>query len=353
LRTILHERFPRLGRFFIRLGSWEYWPFEVVYAPLFVYWLWLAAKARHFMYFSAANPGILSGGMLGESKIDILDALAPEYVPITAVLPPYAAATQVAKALSTSGLGFPLIAKPDVGERGWRVEKIYALADLETYAAASSVPFLLQEFIEFPLELGVFYYRLPSQSKGRVSSIVQKEFLTVIGDGVQNLRSLIRASDRALLQWEVLKVRFASDLDKVLALGEVFVLEGIGNHSRGTKFLDAGHLITPEVEALFDRICLPLQGFYYGRFDLRCTSEQDFLAGVNIRILELNGVGAEPAHIYQPGFSLLKAWQILLHHWRIAYLIARENHKKGVAYMTVAEARAILGKINKNKSVYA
>jgi hypothetical protein len=58
--------------FWTRLTNWEYWPFSVIYFPVFFYWLWLSVKARSLFFFSAANPSIESGGMLGESKYRIL-----------------------------------------------------------------------------------------------------------------------------------------------------------------------------------------------------------------------------------------------------------------------------------------
>ena len=53
-RIIGHETY-------IRLTSWEYWPFGIVQAPIFIYWLWLSIKARTPFFFSASNPGIQIG----------------------------------------------------------------------------------------------------------------------------------------------------------------------------------------------------------------------------------------------------------------------------------------------------
>lgn len=43
---------------FIRLTHWEYWPFSVVYAPLYPYWLLLVLRSRSFFFFNTSNPGI-------------------------------------------------------------------------------------------------------------------------------------------------------------------------------------------------------------------------------------------------------------------------------------------------------
>ena len=331
--------------FFIRLRSWEYWPLYVVYAPVFVYWLWLSLKARSFFFFSASNPSIETGGLLGESKKDILDRISDEFKPKTLLFSKPVHTTALFEQLDEQGITYPLIAKPNAGERGWRVEKIEHWEHLVTYAQSSPVDFLIQDYVDYPLELGVFYYRMPGDAQGTISSIVKKEFLSVRGNGRDCLETLILQSNRARLQWEVLKHNYAADLERVLSLGETLTLVSIGNHSRGTKFLDANYLITPELERVFDRISLPIDGFYYGRYDLRCRSEADLYAGQHIRILELNGAGAEPAHIYQPGFSIWEAWRVLLQHWQVLYAISRENHRRGVAYMTFAEARTTYKRI--------
>ena len=348
--TAVRNRFRLNTPFFIRLRSWEYWPFAVVYIPVFVYWLWLSLKARSFFFFSAANPSIESGGLLGESKIDILDKIGDAFKPKTLFVPVNGALHTVWNQMLDGGFSFPVIAKPNAGERGWRVEKIEHWEGLVNYCQSSPVDFLIQEYVDYPLELGVFYYRMPNQTQGTVSSIVQKKFLSVTGNGRDCIETLIRQDDRALLQLDALTAKYGDELERIPAPGETVVLMPIGNHSRGTTFLNANHLITPELERLFDEISGSIDGFYFGRYDLRCPTVADLYAGQHIRILELNGAGAEPAHIYQPGFSLWTAWGVLLYHWQILYAISHENHRRGVAYMTLAEARTIYQRIQSDKT---
>jgi len=335
--------------FMIRLRSWEYWPFALVYLPIFFYWIWLSLKARSLFFFSAANPSIESGGMLGESKADILDQIGAEYKPTTLFVPVSSHIDKVFHDVKTLGLRPPLIAKPNVGERGWRVEKINRWEDLVNYVQSHIGDFILQEYVDEPLELGVFYYRMPGQQQGVVSSIVQKEFLSIQGDGRSTMEELIHQNERAILQVPALTEKYGSMLHDVLPAGKTMTLVHIGNHSKGTKFLNANHLITPELTRLFDHISQSIDGFYYGRYDLRCRSVADLYAGRHIRILELNGAGAEPAHIYQPGFSLWEAYRVLFHHWHMLYEISLENHRRGVAYMTFPEARMIWKRIQAGK----
>ncbi len=334
----------RTTPFLIRLSAWEYWPFSVVYIPVFVYWLWLSLRARSLFFFSASNPSIETGGLLGESKWAILKKINPAFLPQTLFVNVADTSAEALEFIVKSRFRFPIIAKPDVGERGWRVEKINTTDELQDYARTAPGNFLIQDYVDEPLEFGVFYYRFPGKAQGVVSSIVQKEFLSIRGDGQTCIGDLILRNSRAVLQRKALENKYGKHLQDVLADGQVLELVAIGNHSRGTKFLNACSLISPHVTRLFDGISRDVDGFYFGRYDIRCRSISDLSTGEHLRIMELNGAGAEPAHIYHPGFPLWRAWQVLLFHWKILFQISRENHRRGYAYMTLSEARVFWNK---------
>ena len=335
----------RYLNFRTRLTQWEYWPFEVIYLPIFVYWLWLSVKARSLFFFSAANPSIENGGMLGESKVKILDRIAAPLKPITLLIVPATEPVLMREMLHRHEIGFPLIAKPDVGERGWKVEKLHNPAELAAYHAAMKAPYLIQEYVDYPVELGLFYYRFPGCATGHISSVVIKAFLTLTGDGTSTVRALILQSDRARLQYQTLHDRYAPLFERVLPAGEALTLVPIGNHSRGTKFLNGNYLINDKLVAVFDRISRSLDGFYYGRYDIRCRSLAELYQGEGIKILELNGAGAEPAHIYDPSFSRREAYRVLFRHWEVLYRISRANYRNGVQYLSFAEGVSAFRKL--------
>ena len=323
---------------------------HVVYLPIYAYWLLLAARARSFFYFSAANPGIPSGGMLGESKFDILARIPAAYKPVTLRLKPSVSPDEVLERMARAGIRFPVVVKPDVGERGWMVEKITGEAALSAYVRRIRVDFLVQPYVAGPLELGVFYYRLPGAARGVVSSVVVKDFLKITGDGTSTVETLVRRNPRAALQHDRLRERYPADWTRVLPRGQVMELEPIGNHCRGTAFLDGTPLINDRLREVFDRISRAVDGFYYGRYDLRCASLEGLYRGEGIRVLELNGVGAEPGHIYQPGFSLWEGYRVLFRHWTVMYRIARLNHRRGVPYLRFGEVRQTLRRIRRARS---
>lgn len=326
------------SNFIIKLRSWEYWPFGIVQFPVILYFFWLSLRSRSFIFFSASNPGITMGGMFGESKYDILKKIPAQYrAPSTLVTLPSTTA-EVLNILQKHNLKLPVIFKPDLGERGFMVKKINDEKDVAQYIDKTKVDFIAQELIDLPLEFGIFYTRFPNEENGEVTSVVMKEMLSVKGDGRSTLRQLILNKDRAKLQWEKLQTTHKTNLQTIIPEGKIIELVSIGNHCLGTTFLNGNHLITKELSATFDKISKQIEGFYFGRFDLRCASIEDLYSG-KIMIMELNGCGAEPAHIYQPGYSLVKAIGVLFRHWRNIFLIAKQNHDHGVPYTSVKEAR--------------
>ena len=314
---------------------------KVVYAPIFIYYLWLAIKARSFYFISASNPGIPIGGLLGVSKKLILDKIPQHLVPRTLFRESGGDANDFANSIGDAGIGYPLIAKPDVGERGFGVEKINDEKELDNYLRQYSQDILVQEFVELPIELGVFYYRMPGDESGTISSIVQKDMMSVSGDGISTVRELMSQSSRAKLQLETFEIDYPDTLDAIPSKGENRILMQIGNHCRGTAFLNGNHLINNKLVNVFDSISRRIEGFYYGRFDIKCASIDDLYEGKFV-ILELNGAASEPAHIYHPGFSILEAYKVLFHHWSIVYKISMANKKQGHKYMPANEFFAAL-----------
>jgi hypothetical protein len=310
----------------IRLTNWEYWPIHFVYGPLYVYWCWLSIKARSFFFFSAANPGIQYAGFVQERKSEIYKLIPRQYYPLTRLCT--AEELVAEQELEKEGLLFPLIAKPDVGERGMQVKLLHSRAELDTYASRSKVNFLLQEFISYQQEVGIFYYRIPGEEKGHISGIVAKEFLTVTGDGVSSIRSLLEREDRFLLQLQALEYTYGDFLNTVLADGAAYVLVPYGSHSRGAKFLDLSHMITEALSLSIDNVCRQIPGFYYGRLDVKFNSWKELSEGKNFSIIELNGAGSEPTHIYDPGHSLWYAWKEICRHWSLLYRISRLNARR-------------------------
>lgn len=266
--------------------------------------------------------------MIGERKSDIFNLIPDEFIPVTRLI---SKGDTERAAIEAEKIGFPIIAKPDIGERGNWVSKLHSQEQLKTYVETCPVDFLLQEMVDLPIELGVFYVKYPG-TKGRVTSIVRKDFLSVVGDGKHSVIDLLKKSTRATmtadLDSDYLKL-IGSDVPEK---GKRVLVEPIGNHCRGTKFLSDNHEIDSTLDEAFNMLSDQIPDFYFGRYDLKCQSYADLKGLKNFKILELNGAGAEPAHIYQPGYPLWKAYKDILWHLSVLSDISRLNRKRGYPY---------------------
>jgi hypothetical protein len=323
----------------IKITSWEFWPMPLVYFPIYIYCLFLSLRARSFRFFSASNPAIENSGMFGESKSAILNKVPAEYRPAMVVVPLNMEWMIALVKIRSAGIRFPFIVKPDIGVNGNGVKRIHHEEEFKAYLEKSPCTVIAQELIEWPEEYGVFYIRIPGEEKGRVTSLVKKSFLSVIGDGTSTVEQLMEQNPRAVLQIERFRKEYAHKLEMVPAIAEVKILEPIGTRSKGTTYLNANHLINGGMNETFDSIAKKIDGFYYGRFDVRCRTEEDVVTGQQMRILELNGAGAEPAHIYDPESSIFSAWASLFYHWHLLYKVSVTNHRKGIPYLTKEEVK--------------
>ena len=313
----------------VRIVNYEYWPWWMFFIPMLPVWLWYALRMRSLAWFTASNPSIEYGGFFGESKIDILDHIPAKYKARSLYFKKGVKEDEVMRILEEQGISFPLILKPNVGERGGDVELILSSESLSRYLGLHNDNLIVQEYIESAYEFGVLYHRMPNQAKGSITSLVLKEFMEVKGDGESSVRKLLKDSARASFQlhrWEQEKPQL---LSLVPELNEKIQVEKIGNHCLGTKFLDANALINHKLEEAFDEIVTDYTGFCYGRFDLKADSLDGFKEGKGIRIFELNGVSSEPGHIYDPKHSIWYAYGQLYKHWHIIYKVANENVRQG------------------------
>ncbi len=333
--------------FFVKLMHWEYWPSFVVYAPTAFFYLYFALRSRRLFYFTPVNPVIETGGVFGESKINILNRIPKEVLPKTVFIDKKdQTVNYILTAGKKAGIHFPFIAKPDVGERGFLVEIIKDEAALVDYLKNINAPFIIQELITSPIELSVLHHRMPDANKGKITSICIKRTLFVVGDGKSTIAQLMQKKSRARLQLARFQENYPAILAQIPVKGEEVELEPIGNHSRGTTFLNGNHLHSEKLERVFDKIAFQMDGIYYGRFDLKCESIELLEEGKGISILEFNGVAGEPAHIYDPEFPVWKAYRDIYRHFKIIYQIGRVQHQKGIAAMNLKEMRASYRRYN-------
>ncbi|MGV3697262.1 D-alanine--D-alanine ligase [Flavobacterium sp.] len=320
--------------FLHKLFHWEYWPFGIVYIPIYFLWAYYALRARTIFFFNACDPKIKNGGFFMESKMQIYNLIPQRYYPKTNLVKEKIPFEEVEGLVTAYKIDFPFIAKPDIGLRGSAVKKITNPEELKTYHSKADFDYLIQDLIPYDKEVGIFYVRFPHEKNGRITGIVAKEFLIVEGDGCSTIEELVKANPRFEIQLKALKKEYGNQLKAILPQGERKNLVPYGNHARGAKFLDYSHLISAELTKVIDEMCLQIPEFYFGRMDVMYSSWPELEQGKNFAIVELNGAASEPTHIYDPKHSLFFAWKELARHIGYMFRISVANYKRGFPYLS-------------------
>jgi len=329
----------RIGRW----THWEFWPMWLFYPPVAINYLWLIVKYRGTMLPTISNPGIFSGGIVGESKIQTLRDLmntSPEFTAEAELITgDFAEARLISlrEICARRNISYPFILKPDLGQRGAGIKLIRSESQAEIYLKETSAPLLVQRFAAGPHEVGIFYYRFPDEPRGRIFAITEKVFPFVTGDGKSTVAELIWRDNRARFMAEKYLQRLGARQDEVLAAGEMWSLVQSGNHAQGCIFRDGIRLNSPALEERIDDISKRVSGFYIGRYDVRFASVEDLYAGTNFQIIELNGAAAEATSIYDARNTLWSAYRTLFRQWDLVFAIGAENRRRGFVPMTISD----------------
>ncbi len=326
----------------------EFWPAWFFYIPVALYWLLLALRYRSFGLPMAVNPYIPFGGMVGESKFEILQqagASARHYIL------PYAVRTAPSdkvlykcddslaahldndcQAMEEAGISFPCVVKPEFGCRGAGVQVLQGKTDLRAYLQAFPTDrrYILQQLAPYAAEAGVFYERMPGAECGRVTSITLKYRPVVVGDGRRNLKALILCDPRAALLKQLYLQKNASRLSYVPRQGEQIALAFAGSHCRGSIFRNGNEYITPSLTKKIDGIMRDFPGFHYGRLDIKFENITSLQAGEDFCIIEVNGVSSEKTHIWDSRSTLREVFATLFEQYRTLFRMGHEIRASGV-----------------------
>jgi len=317
------------------LSFFEFWPDWMFYTPVVIHWLMLGLRYGDFSLPTAANPRITTGGLCGESKLSILSQVGPQaqvlVAPACGVLARPDGGDAAEAAMQAFGLRYPVVAKPDIGCNGTGVRLVRDRAAMNRYLRAfpSGETIMLQHYVEEPNEAGIFYVRRPDEAQGRITSVTVKTPPVVVGDGRSTLRTLILADERARLVPHLYLTRLEDRLESVPALGEAVQLVFVGNHCKGSIFQDGRGLVTPALTAAIERLARSMPDFFFGRIDVRFTSTASLRRGTGFKVIEINGVGSEATHIWDPSTKLLDAWRTQFFHYGAAFRIGAANRRRG------------------------
>lgn len=294
-------------------------------------------RGRHPAWFTAVNPQWYLGGFVGEPKIEIQHTFQDheDLFPKTLFLPQNTtlseAIPRIQDFIQKYSLTYPLMFKPNVGEKGNGIIKIKQEAQWkEILKEPLKADFLVQEFINLPCELGVFVIRNPKTQKPYIFSITHKTILSVRGDGKNTLKTLIEAHPRAWLMRRFFLEKHAHNLEMILSHDEVYEIGDLGNHCKGALFEDGEIYHTPALYEFVCMVCEKNPNFHYGRIDVKMDS---LTQPVQFKLIEVNGTTSESTNMYDPRYTLLDAYRISFKHWSAQADIARHNIKGGIEPM--------------------
>lgn len=318
----------------------EFWPTKLVYAPVFFYWLILSIRYRSLTLPLLANPSIFLSGMVGESKSQILELsgdIATQWIePFVTVKvgdePKDSLLATSLLSMKQAHLSFPIVAKPDQGCRGAGVKLLKDESQLAKYI--ESFPrdnmFLLQRKADSVPEAGVFYIRHPEKETGEIFSLTLKYTPYVIGDGVKTLEQLIQSDKRANQLKHLYVDRHKMLLSRVLPKGERFALVFSGSHCRGSIFRNGAEYITEPLRERMDEILKDVEGFYYGRLDVKFKDIESFMKGENFSIVEINGASSEATHIWDNKSTLKEVYRSLFYQYGTLFKLGQSHRKRGL-----------------------
>lgn len=324
----------------------EWWPAWCFYLPLLPYILCLGLRHRGLTVFTCCNPGIENGGgWVGESKHAIMHALGdhPAVLPTILIHPgnPDERLASLLQGMRSSPrpIEFPVILKPNAGQRGHAVKLARSPQEARDYLAGMSAPAACQPFHPGPAEFGVLWARTPgSPRSGTIYSINRKTFPVLRGDGSRTVEALIAAHPRFRIQAEVFLTRLGDACQRVPAPGEPVRLSLSGNHAQGTLFSDGADLISPELERTLNQLASNFAGgLDLGRFDVRCPDEDALKRGEHLAIIELNGVTSESANLYDPARSTIWAYRVLFGVWNRLYTLGAERRRAGARPLSLSD----------------
>lgn len=312
-----------------RITHWETWDYRIKLIPLTPVWVWHCLRSGSWWFFTAANPSLTFGGFQGERKREMYEQLPPETYPKSLYISPAMPVQEAEERLIIEQFTYPIAVKPDVGMMGLLFRKIDSVEEFRRYHRAMPVDYVVQELITYPIEVSVFYYRFPDSPTGTITGFVRKEFLEVVGDGRSTLWELMRRYDRVNFRLDEMRAKHADHLDYIVPDGEPYCLNYALNLTRGGRLISLAHEKDDRLLSVFDRLSHYTKHFYFGRYDIKCRSIEDLKQGRYYSIIEFNGAGAAPHHVYGNGNSLWQAYRIVLHHWNVLYLISKRNRQLG------------------------
>lgn len=321
----------------VQVGRLERLPKWLNLIPMMAQWLWLSIRYGAWALPAAANPRITAGGLVGEGKSEYFRTMGPLARAHTAAFAVFRNArsgspvADAERAMANAGLAYPLILKPDIGWCGFGVRIVRTREELKSYLAAypRDEDIVLQKFVTYEGEAGIYFARSPDDARGRITGILLRFFPRVVGNGDSTISELMARSPRARLLRRGGRCEPCCDTSRVPPAGEIVRLSVTGSTRVGGLYQDATALVTPELEDAINNIAMDMAQLHVARFDVRYKTMGAMLAGHSFEIIEVNGAGSEAVHAWDPRYTLAEAYRIVFEKQRMLFSIGAAMRKRG------------------------
>lgn len=282
-------------------------------------------KVKHF---KNVNPGMSHfSGMVEIPKSEIQKNLPKKYLPQSVLCLQEDSFSEVLKKKSAQKIEYPIICKPNTGERSNGVQYIINDQELKTYIGKKSADFLLQEFLDYKHEYGLAVER-KDRKNFRITSLAQKNTPVITGNGTSTIQELVQKLPLTSPEKnKILANTAATEKKSIPKKGQTISIVRTASISLGTKIIDCRKYITPEMEKSISLVLQKYKGFHVGRFDIKANSISDIAKG-KFKIIELNGINGIPMHIYDGKFTLDQKYDELEQYFHRLLKRAERNQKK-------------------------
>jgi hypothetical protein len=319
------------------VGRLERLPKWLNLIPMIVQWLWLSIRYGSWTLPAAANPQITAGGLVGEGKSEYFRTMGKLARANTADFAVFrnthssSAVEDAERSMAEAELAYPLILKPDIGWCGFGVRIVRTRDELKYYLATypPNEDIVLQRFVVYEGEAGIYYSRSPHEARGRITGILLRFFPRVVGDGHSTISDLIARNPRARRLGRDGRSEPCCDISRIPSAGEIVRLSVTGSTRVGGMYQDATSLVTPELESAINEIALDMKHLHVARFDVRYETIGAMRAGHSFKIIEVNGAGSEAVHAWDPRYTLSEAYKIVFEKQRKLFAIGAAMRKRG------------------------
>ncbi|MFS8136829.1 MAG: hypothetical protein ACMG50_01760 [Thermomonas sp.] len=322
------------------VGRFEQLPKWLNLVPMVLQWMWLGLRHRSFTLPSAVNPGITSGGLVGEGKMEYFAAMGETARAATAAHVAIVASEQrglphLLGRMQGAGLDFPVVAKPDIGWCGYGVRLLHTPQELADYAHRfpADADFVLQRYLPEPGEAGLFYMRHPDEASGRLIGILLRDYPVVVGNGRDSISTLVSKDARIQRGSADPMHEISYDRERIPLAGEQVRLSTVASTRVGGRYRDGSVLATSALLSAVDGVAkdmgdIATQPFLVGRFDVRYRDEASLQRG-DFTIMEVNGAGSEAVHAWDPKYRIRDVYRIVFAKQQKLFQIGAEQRRLG------------------------